>query len=197
MPLRAESVFALRKKNVPWHILAPRRGCFGNHLPLRRVRIPAELFLSYGNEVSYTIRKNTAQENSCAVLLPASKTISRVMSCIVIYPIVNCRQSALSDPPESMIGQAIYVFYSVLLRMGFTYALVCYRRGGSLLHCLSTLTRQSLAVSFLLHYPWSHLHRTLSGILPCEARTFLTCPLSGALRLTAATTYLTLPCAAF
>ena len=27
---------------------------------------------------------------------------------------------------------------------------------------------------FLLHWPWSHLHRTLSGILPCEARTFLT-----------------------
>ena len=31
---------------------------------------------------------------------------------------------------------------------------------------------------FLLHWPWSHLHRTLSGILPCEARTFLTCCLS-------------------
>ena len=27
----------------------------------------------------------------------------------------------------------------------------------------------------LLHYPWSRLHRTLSGILPYEARTFLTC----------------------
>ena len=26
------------KKNVPWHILAPRRGCFGNYLLLRRVR---------------------------------------------------------------------------------------------------------------------------------------------------------------
>ena len=25
-----------------------------------------------------------------------------------------------------------------------------------------------------MHWPWSHLHRTLSGILPCEARTFLT-----------------------
>ena len=45
------------KKNVPWHILAPRRGCFSNHLPLRRVRILAELFLSYGNGVSYTIKK--------------------------------------------------------------------------------------------------------------------------------------------
>ena len=26
---------------------------------------------------------------------------------------------------------------------------------------------------FLLHFPGSHLHRTLSGILPCGARTFL------------------------
>ena len=24
---------------MPWHILAPRRGCFGNHLPLRRVAL--------------------------------------------------------------------------------------------------------------------------------------------------------------
>ena len=31
---------------------------------------------------------------------------------------------------------------------------------------------------FLLHFPWGHPHRTLSGILPCEARTFLTCILS-------------------
>ena len=31
---------------------------------------------------------------------------------------------------------------------------------------------------FLLHWPWSHLHRMLSGILPYEARTFLTCTLS-------------------
>ena len=30
-----------------------------------------------------------------------------------------------------------------------------------------------LAVSFLLHWPGSHLHRMLSGILPCVARTFL------------------------
>ena len=36
------------KKNVPWHILAPRRGCFGNHLPLRRVRILAERFCVIG-----------------------------------------------------------------------------------------------------------------------------------------------------
>ena len=33
------------KKNVPWHILAPRRGCFNNHLPFAPVRIPAERLL--------------------------------------------------------------------------------------------------------------------------------------------------------
>ena len=42
------------KKNVPWHILAPRRGCFSNHLPLRRVRILAERF--YRMETKFPIR---------------------------------------------------------------------------------------------------------------------------------------------
>ena len=37
-------IYLSRKKNVPVHILAPRRGCFGNHLPLRRVLILAERF---------------------------------------------------------------------------------------------------------------------------------------------------------
>jgi len=43
------------KKNVPWHILAPRRGCLGNHLPLRRVRILAEHF--YRMETKFPIRQ--------------------------------------------------------------------------------------------------------------------------------------------
>ena len=50
---------------------------------------------------------------------------------------------------------------------------VCCQPGGSLLHCPSNLTGNFPGGTFLLHYPWSHLHRTLSGILPCEARTFL------------------------
>ena len=55
------------KKNVPWHILAPRRGCFGNHLPLRRVRILAERFcmigrnfLSYKKPRSYAVLRKQA-----------------------------------------------------------------------------------------------------------------------------------------
>ena len=51
----------------------------------------------------------------------------------------------------------------------------CYQNGGSLLHCHSNLTLVAQGGIFLLHWPWSHLHRTLSGILPYEARTFLTC----------------------
>ena len=51
--------------------------------------------------------------------------------------------------------------------------LVCYQTSGRLLHCLSTLTSITRSGIFLLHYPQSRLHRTLSGILPYEARTFL------------------------
>ena len=40
---------------MPWHILAPRRGCFSNHLPLRRVRILAEHF--YRMETKFPIRQ--------------------------------------------------------------------------------------------------------------------------------------------
>ena len=59
-----------------------------------------------------------------------------------------------------------------------------YRAGGSLLHCPSTLTDTESAIRairfrvggiFLLHCPGSRLRRPLTGILPCEARTFLTC----------------------
>ena len=44
-----------------WHILAPRRGCFSNHLPLRRMRIFASsaCFNGIGNSIgiSYSIKK--------------------------------------------------------------------------------------------------------------------------------------------
>ena len=63
-----------------------------------------------------------------------------------------------SDPPENRSGRSI-VFISVLLRMRFTYAL--------------PVTSQAVS-SYLEGCPY----RTLSGILPCEARTFLTVSLS-------------------
>ena len=52
----------------------------------------------------------------------------------------------------------------------------CYQKCGELLPRRFTLTYKG--GYFLLHLPGSRLHRTLSGILPCEARTFLTCCLS-------------------
>ncbi len=44
---------------------------------------------------------------------------------------------------------------------------------GELLPRLSTLTDPKIGGISLLHYPGSRLRRTLSVILPCEARTFL------------------------
>ena len=77
------------------------------------------------------------------------------MSWTIIY-LGPPSPAASSDPPESEPGK-LTALVSVLLRMGFTW----------------------LSVLSLLHWPGSHLHRTLSGILPCEARTFLVCALSG------------------
>ena len=84
-----------------------------------------------------------------------------------------------SDPPESRPGRPVALF-SVLLRMGFTYAPPVTGRAVVSYTALPPLPGNP-GGTFLLHYPWSRLHRTLSGILPCEARTFLTCPLSGAM----------------
>ena len=68
-------------------------------------------------------------------------------------------------------------FCSVLLRMGFTYARSVTSAAVVSYTALPPLPYSGITGTggiFLLHYPWSRLHRTLSGILPCEARTFLT-----------------------
>ncbi len=72
-----------------------------------------------------------------------------------------------------------YAFCSVLLRMGFTYALPVTSQAVVSYTAFPPLREAKLARGlFLLHCPWSHLRQTLSGTLPCEARTFLTCGLS-------------------
>ena len=48
-----------------------------------------------------------------------------------------------------------------------------YRSAGELLPPLSILAEMICGL-FLLHFPWSRLHRTLSGVLLYGARTFLT-----------------------
>ncbi len=51
-----------------------------------------------------------------------SRTVSRVMSWMIIY-LGLPSPAASSDPPESEPGRLI-AFYSVLLRMGFTWLLM-------------------------------------------------------------------------
>ena len=99
-----------------------------------------------------------------------SRPVSRVMSWMVIY-LGLLLPTASSDLPESKPGRLI-AFFLVLLRMGFTCAPVVTNRAVVSYTALPPLLLQSSGI-FLLHWPWSRLHRTLSGILPCEARTFL------------------------
>ena len=80
-----------------------------------------------------------------------------------------------SDLPESRRAALCFLFG--LASSGVYMCPVCYQTGGSLLHCPSTLTGKAGGI-FLLHCPWSHLRQTLSGTLPCEARTFLSRSLS-------------------
>ena len=109
-------------------------------------------------------------------------TISRVMSRTAIYP--GCLlPGSSSDLPET--DGPPYVSFAVLLRMGFTYAPPV--TGRAVVSCTALpplpagcvpMAQSRHGGSFLLHCPWSHLRRTLSGILPCEARTFLSRTLS-------------------
>ena len=52
----------------------------------------------------------------------------------------------------------------------------CYHVRGALLPHHFTLTDKLPAVYFLLHWPWARAPQTLSGTLPCGARTFLQFP---------------------
>ena len=106
--------------------------------------------------------------------LSLSKTVSRVMSWMAIY-LGRTSPSGSSNLPESRRAALCFLFG--LASDGVYICPVCYQAGGSLLHCPSTLTGLAGGI-FLLHCPWSRLRQTLSGILPCEARTFLSRRLS-------------------
>ncbi len=106
--------------------------------------------------------------------LSLSKTVSRVMSWMAIY-LGRTSPSGSSNLPESRRAALCFLFG--LASDGVYICPVCYQAGGSLLHCPSTLTGLAGGI-FLLHCPWSRLRQTLSGILPCEARTFLSRHLS-------------------
>ena len=109
--------------------------------------------------------------NSCRELKIRVRTISRVLYLMIIYLDLTLPTGS-SDLPKDTAGYCI-VFYLVLLRMGFTYALSVTRKAVGSYPAIPPLPGNTGGI-FLLHWPWSHLHRTLSGILPYEARTFLT-----------------------
>ena len=107
------------------------------------------------------------------LLFYLSPTISRVMLSMIIYLDLTSPSDS-SDLPET--GGQPYVS----VRSCFEW--------GLHMPCMLPPRRQSLTLPFhpyhisggifLLHFPQSFLHQTLSGILPYEARTFLTCSLS-------------------
>ena len=102
-----------------------------------------------------------------------SRTISRVLSRnarMIIY-LDRLSPDGSSGLPGGRRAALCLLFG--LASDGVYMCPSCYQQGGSLLHCLSTLTWGIPCGLFLLHCPWSHLRQTLSGILPCEARTFL------------------------
>ncbi len=108
------------------------------------------------------------------------------MSCVIIYP-MELSPVPFSDPPENMTGSHIRFLFG--LASGEVYmAFSVTRESVGSYPAFPPLPEEKPGGISLLHYPWSRLRRTLSGILPCEARTFLTWPLSV---LPAAITYLT------
>ena len=96
---------------------------------------------------------------------------------MAIYPLLPSPADS-SDLPESRRAALCFLFG--LASNGVYICPACYQPGGSLLHCPSTLTclLSQTGGIFLLHCPWSRLRQTLSGTLPFEARTFLSCILS-------------------
>ena len=80
---------------------------------------------------------------------------------------------AIQLAPPFGTRRAAALFLLVLLRIGFTWQ---YSRlySGELLPRLSILAKKIFGGFFLLHFPSSRLGLPLAGILPYEARTFLT-----------------------
>ena len=90
-----------------------------------------------------------------------------------IFTAHYCTVQALRLCHHESDGQpADFSEIKVLLRIGFTADLCCHRNGWALTSPFHPY-RKSGGL-FLLHFPGGRPRRTLSVILPCEARTFLT-----------------------
>ena len=82
----------------------------------------------------------------------------------------------LKQPTRTLDGPSIEFLFG-LATSGVYPAVKCYHPRGALLPHPFTLTAYA-AVCSLLHWSSAHAAQTLSGTLPCVARTFLsfTCP---------------------
>ena len=82
------------------------------------------------------------------------------------------RYITITLKPSFAKCRASLISLSMLLRMGFTRNF-SYHHSCELLPHISTITNK-IGIYFLLHFPWSRLHRVLPGTLLYGARTFLT-----------------------
>jgi len=78
-----------------------------------------------------------------------------------------------SSLPGSKRGPRLALPYLALLRAGFTVPRSVTAPGGALLPHRFTLTAARRGGLFSVALSRGHPHRTLSGALPCAARTFL------------------------
>ena len=108
------------------------------------------------------------------------QAVSRVLSanCSAVWPSILAHRCRCAHAiTESMTGshfcgKTANALIPILHRVGFT-GRSSRQAAGELLPRLSILTCANAGGIFLLHFPWSRLRRTLSGTLPCGARTFL------------------------
>ena len=129
------------------------------------------------NTVTKNINKMHSMKKGTFCKVPffiVSRTVSRVKYLMIIY-LDLMLPSGSSDLPESMDGPPTFLFG--LASDGVYRALPVTSQAVVSYTAFPPLPVKTGGL-FLLHFPGSHLHRTLSGILPCEARTFLTCCLS-------------------
>ncbi len=102
--------------------------------------------------------------------------VSRVLSRTIIH-LGRTSPSASSNLPGSPLGtgggSCLPAPLFGLAPGGVYRAAACCQSRGALLPHLFTLTRETLAVYFLWHFPWAYTLQALPGALSEGARTFL------------------------
>ena len=127
-------------------------------LPLQQTTVLLRLPLLYRREI--------------AAPKPKGELVYKPGSVLAVIHLGYMLPYTSSGLPESLRGQRFTLFYLTLLQVGFTLPPML----PSVRCALTTPFHPYLlneAVSFLWHFPWTRVLQTLSGTLPCGARTFL------------------------